>query len=451
MSIAWCLTLAQLAAFFGLSAEIGAFIAGVSLAASPIAVYIAESLKPIRDFFLVMFFFSVGATFNLNYLSTVIFPAILLAGVLLMAKPVAFRFLLQQVGETKSVASEVGVRLGQISEFSLIIAYVGMDYHLISDVTANCIQAAGYFIVYGFLILGGYALSHPRSHVRPPTQRLKSRGINVLDGLKSPGINILKQEKHHMHDLTNSSDDLDPVETREWLDALTSVIKHEGRERAQFLLNQLSTRAEQAGVVTQAGISTPYMNTIDVHSEAKMPEDGGLQKLTNIMRWNAIVTVLKTGKKHPDVGGHLSSFASIAILYEVGLQFFFRAPDSSSGGDSIYYQGHSSPGICARAFLEGRLEAEHLDHFRQEAFNAKALSSYPHPWLMPEFWQFPTVSMGLGPLMGIYQAHFLKYLHNRGLSDTSERKVGCFAGTVKWESQSLWVLLILPVVKNWII
>jgi Kef-type K+ transport system membrane component KefB len=142
LSIAWCLTLAQLAASFGLSAEIGAFIAGVSLAASPIAVYIAESLKPIRDFFLVMFFFSVGATFNLNYLSTVIFPAILLAGVLLLAKPLAFRFLLQQVGENKSVAWEVGVRLGQISEFSLIIAYVGMDYHLISDVTANCIQAA---------------------------------------------------------------------------------------------------------------------------------------------------------------------------------------------------------------------------------------------------------------------------------------------------------------------
>ncbi len=149
LSIAWCLTLAQLAAFFGLSAEIGAFIAGVSLAASPIAVYIAESLKPIRDFFLVMFFFSVGATFNLNYLSTVIFPAILLAGVLLMAKPIAFRFLLQQVGETKSVAAEVGVRLGQISEFSLIIAYVGMDYHLISDVTANCIQAA---VIFSFMV-----------------------------------------------------------------------------------------------------------------------------------------------------------------------------------------------------------------------------------------------------------------------------------------------------------
>ena len=232
-----------------------------------------------------------------------------------------------------------------------------------------------------------------------------------------------------MHDLTNSADDLDPVETREWLDALTSVIKHEGRERAQFLLNQLSTRAEQAGVVTQAGITTPYINTIDVLLEAKMPEDGGmLQKLTNIMRWNAIVTVLKTGKKHPDVGGHLSSFASIAILYEVGLQFFFHAPDSEHGGDLIYYQGHSSPGIYARAFLEGRLEAEHLDHFRQEAFNAKGISSYPHPWLMPEFWQFPTVSMGLGPLMGIYQAHFLKYLQNRGLSDTSARKVWVFCG-----------------------
>lgn len=142
LSIAWCLALAQLAVLFGLSAEIGAFIAGVSLAASPIAVYIAESLKPIRDFFLVMFFFSVGAIFNLNYLSIVFWPALLLAGILLLVKPVVFRFLLQQVGESKSVAWEVGVRLGQISEFSLIIAYVGMDYRLISDVTANCIQAA---------------------------------------------------------------------------------------------------------------------------------------------------------------------------------------------------------------------------------------------------------------------------------------------------------------------
>lgn len=142
LSIAWCLTLAQLALLFGLSAEIGAFIAGVSLAASPIAVYIAESLKPVRDFFLVMFFFAVGATFNVNELSVVIFPAALLAGILLLAKPFAFRFLFQQVGETRPVAWEVGVRLGQISEFSLIIAYIGMDYHLISDVTANCIQAA---------------------------------------------------------------------------------------------------------------------------------------------------------------------------------------------------------------------------------------------------------------------------------------------------------------------
>jgi pyruvate dehydrogenase E1 component len=232
-----------------------------------------------------------------------------------------------------------------------------------------------------------------------------------------------------MHDLINSADDLDPIETKEWLDALASVIKQEGSERARFLLNQLSTRARQVGVPLQAGISTPYINTIPLEKEAKMPEDGGmLQKLTNIMRWNAIVTVLKTTKKNPDVGGHLSSFASSAILYEMGFQFFFHAPHSEHNGDLIYYQGHSSPGIYARAFLEGRLEAEHLDHFRREAFNAKSVSSYPHPWLMPTFWQFPTVSMGLGPLMGIYQAHFLKYIHNRGLSDTHQRKVWVFCG-----------------------
>jgi pyruvate dehydrogenase E1 component len=232
-----------------------------------------------------------------------------------------------------------------------------------------------------------------------------------------------------MNNLFNSKQDFDPTETQEWLDALASVIKYGSVERAQFLLNQLLARARRSGVPVEAGLSTPYINTIPPQAEAKLPDDGRLlEKLTHIMRWNAIATVLKTTKKAPEVGGHLSTYGSIATLFEVGLQFFFHARSADHGGDLVYFQGHAAPGIYARAFLEGRLEAEHLDHFRQEAFNAKAVSSYPHPWLMPTFWQFPTVSMGLGPLMAIYQARFLKYLHNRGLCDTSSRKVWVFCG-----------------------
>jgi pyruvate dehydrogenase E1 component len=232
-----------------------------------------------------------------------------------------------------------------------------------------------------------------------------------------------------MNKLIDSFEDIDPLETKEWLDALNAVIKYAGKPRAQFILNELMHTAQQKGIGSAGALNTPYCNTIDPQSEIPMPADKGmLFKLTNIMRWNAIVTVLKTVKKYPEVGGHLSSYASIATLFEVGLQHFFHAPSEEHGGDLIYYQGHASPGIYARAFLEGRLEAEHLDHFRQEAFNSKSVSSYPHPWLMPDFWQFPTVSMGLGPLMGIYQAHYLKYLNNRNLCDTSRRKVWVFCG-----------------------
>lgn len=231
-----------------------------------------------------------------------------------------------------------------------------------------------------------------------------------------------------MNNISNSADDQDPIETKEWLDALASVIKHEGRERAQFLLKQLSEQAQQTGVPAAAGVTTSYVNTIAPVAEAKMPDDGVmLQKLTNIMRWNAIAMVIKTGKKAPDVGGHLSSFASIATLFEVGLQYFFHAASQQHGGDLVTFQGHASPGIYARAFLEGRLNAKQLDHFRQEVFT-EGLSSYPHPWLMPQFWQFPSVSMGLGPLAGIYQARFLKYLEHRKLAITHDRKVWVFCG-----------------------
>ena len=167
--------------------------------------------------------------------------------------------------------------------------------------------------------------------------------------------------------------DVDSVETKEWLDALTSVIQYEGKDRAQFLVNQLLDKARQDGLAIQAGISTPYVNTIPAEKEAKLPDDPALiEAVTNCLRWNAIAMVLKTAKKKPELGGHLASYASIATLFEVGLQYFFKASSAGQDGDLIFYQGHASPGLYARAFLEGRLEAEHLDHFRQEVFNPKS-------------------------------------------------------------------------------
>ncbi len=223
--------------------------------------------------------------------------------------------------------------------------------------------------------------------------------------------------------------DEDAIETKEWLDALVSVIKFEGTERAEFILKQLFAKAQQSGVNIASGCITPYLNSIPAAIEAKLPDDGVmLKRLTSIMQWNAIMIVMRAGKKKPELGGHIASYASSATLIEVGLHYFFRAPNENQDGDLVFFQGHGSPGIYARAFLEGRLEEEHLEHFRQEIFNKKSLSSYPHPWLMPHFWQFPVVSMGLGPLMAIYQAQFLKYLHNRGCRDTHDRKIWVFCG-----------------------
>lgn len=222
--------------------------------------------------------------------------------------------------------------------------------------------------------------------------------------------------------------DIDPIETKEWLDALKSAIKQEGSERAQFLLRVLGEAASRQGISMASGVNTPYVNTIPIASQAPMPGDPVLeQKINAIIRWNAIMTVLKATKKAPELGGHLSSYASAAVLYDVGFNHFFHAATDAHGGDLIYVQGHSSPGIYARAFLEGRISEAQLLNFRQEV-QGQGLSSYPHPWLMPDFWQFATVSMGLGPLQAIYQARFLKYLHNRGLADTSQRKVWVFCG-----------------------
>lgn len=222
--------------------------------------------------------------------------------------------------------------------------------------------------------------------------------------------------------------DLDPIETKEWLDALQSVIVHEGKERAAFILKSLLDNASSKGLNISKTLNTPYKNTIPTYAEKKIPSCEGLSKrIAALIRWNAVAMVLRAGKYAPELGGHIASYASAAVLYEVGFNHFFKARNENHGGDLLYIQGHSSPGIYARAYLEGRLSTEQLDKFRQEV-EVDGLSSYPHPWLMPDFWQFPTVSMGLGPLQAIYQARFLKYLDNRGIVSEQNRKVWAFLG-----------------------
>lgn len=230
--------------------------------------------------------------------------------------------------------------------------------------------------------------------------------------------------------MTQTWDDSDHAETAEWLDSLNSLIKYEGAERAHFVLSKLLMCAQEAGVqvADHQPLTTPYQNTIPVSEQPKYPGDIALEKsLEALIRWNAIAMVVRAKKEAGGVGGHLSSYASIATLYEVGLNHFFRGPTKESPGDLIYFQGHSSEGNYSRAYLEGRLSEQHLINFRQEV-GGKGVSSYPHPWLMPKFWQFATVSLGLGALQGIYQARFLKYAENRKLIPANDRKVWIFCG-----------------------
>lgn len=226
--------------------------------------------------------------------------------------------------------------------------------------------------------------------------------------------------------------DVDPVETQEWLAALNSLLREEGPERAQYILDQLSSAASKAGLTAAASaggsVLTDYINTIATSDQPAYPGKLDLeQRIRAIIRWNAVMIVLRASKKGLDLGGHMSSFASSATIYDVCFNHFFRARNEKDGGDLVYFQGHISPGVYARAFVEGRLTADQLDNFRQEV-DGKGIPSYPHPKLMPEFWQFPTVSMGLGPIGAIYQARFLKYLTNRGIKDCSEQKVYAFLG-----------------------
>ena len=224
------------------------------------------------------------------------------------------------------------------------------------------------------------------------------------------------------------SQDADPVETAEWLDALDSVLEEEGVERAHYLVGRLIRRARRRGAYLPYSANTAYINSIHESRQDPRPGDPGLEhRIRSIIRWNAMAMVVQANRLDPSLGGHISSFASAATLYDVGFNHFFHAPDDHHGGDLIYIQGHSAPGIYARAFLEGRIDEVALHHFRREV-DGRGLSSYPHPRLMPDFWQFPTVSMGLGPLTAIYQARFMKYLQDREIVDTRGRKVWAFLG-----------------------
>ena len=243
--------------------------------------------------------------------------------------------------------------------------------------------------------------------------------------LKSNG---LKNGQQRTYAQPISKDDIDPAETQEWLDSLKAVIKTDGSSRAGYLLKKVIDEAYSQGLVLPDTRTTPYINTIPASADVRSPGDQNIErKIRAYIRWNAAAMVVRANKKNPELGGHIGTFASAATLYDVGMNHFWRAKNNKFGGDLIYFQGHSAPGVYARAFLEGRITEKQLDRFRQE-IEPGGLSSYPHPWLMPKFWQFTTVSMGLGPMMAIYQARFTKYLINRGHLKDQDRKIWCHIG-----------------------
>ncbi|MDE0603685.1 MAG: pyruvate dehydrogenase (acetyl-transferring), homodimeric type, partial [bacterium] len=222
--------------------------------------------------------------------------------------------------------------------------------------------------------------------------------------------------------------DTDPEETREWLDSLDAVVSASGGQRGRYLLRRLLDRADELGTGLSGTVQTPYVNTIPTADQPFFPGDEYIERrIRAFIRWNAAVMVVKANKRADGIGGHLSTFASSAALYEVGFNHFFRGKEDGLPGDAVYIQGHAAPGIYARAYLEGRLTTEQLDNFRME-IGGQGLSSYPHPRLMPDFWEYPSVSMGLGPINSIYHARFYRYLHDRRIEDTSDSKVWCFVG-----------------------
>ena len=228
--------------------------------------------------------------------------------------------------------------------------------------------------------------------------------------------------------MTKPMQDIDPIESQEWQEAIEDVIARDGADRAHFLLDKAVQQARVSGSNLPFSATTPYQNTIPVEEQVGDYGDIAMEwRIRTINRWNAMATVVRRNKVSSEYGGHIASFASSATMYDIGLNHFWRARSDSHGGDLVFFQGHAVPGIYARSFMEGRLTQEEMDNFRSEV-GGNGLSSYPHPWLMPDYWQFPTVSMGLGPLMAIYQARFMKYMHNRGLIDMTDRKVWCFLG-----------------------
>ena len=260
-------------------------------------------------------------------------------------------------------------------------------------------------------------------------EKIKEKDENSLEReikQKNESKIIKRQKPEIIQSL--SKGDLDPLETNDWLDSLTAVIEKDGDQRAHFLIKELINKAYMEGVNIPYTQNTPYINTIPSSEEKKSNGDQNIERrIRSLIRWNAAAMVVRANKKFPELGGHIGTFASAATLYDVGMNHFWRAKNNKFGGDLIYFQGHSAPGMYARAFLEGRLDEKQLDSFRQE-INSGGLSSYPHPWLMPNFWQFPTVSMGLGPMLAIYQARYMKYLINRGLLRDEGRKVWAFLG-----------------------
>jgi len=250
----------------------------------------------------------------------------------------------------------------------------------------------------------------------------------IIEAAESTIPKKIKKESKTKIPARSNGSDIDPTETQEWLDSLSAVISKDGSDRAHYILKKLIDETYKEGINKPLTRNTPYINTISPENEVKSPGDQNIErKIRSLIRWNAAAMVVKANKKNPELGGHIGTFASAATLYDVGMNHFWRGKNNKFGGDLIYFQGHSAPGMYARAYLEGRLTERQLSNFRQEV-DGKGLSSYPHPWLMPKFWQFPIVSMGLGPIMSIYQARFTKYLINRGLLKDEGRKIWTFLG-----------------------
>ena len=268
--------------------------------------------------------------------------------------------------------------------------------------------------------------------IPPVTEKIiqeAESSINETDDvIETEDKNIKSKKLKEEVKIVANNKDIDPLETKDWMDSISAVLKKDGKQRAQFLIKELIEHSYKEGSDLVLSRNTPYINTISPEEETKSPGDQNIErKLRSFIRWNAAAMVVRANKKFPELGGHIGTFASAATLYDVGMNHFWRAKNNKFGGDLIYFQGHSAPGMYARAFLEGRLSKKQLDSFRQEVKHG-GLSSYPHPWLMPNFWQFPTVSMGIGPMLAIYQARFMKYLINRGLMKDEGRKVWCFLG-----------------------